>query len=318
MNRTKFQGSQIWALGTFARLFHGITHHLPQLITMKLTTRALNIPPVNPPDGDGLHAIETWTQAPTPSLALPYGPSMVTWKRGLGESEAKGMLEMESALREHQPDFYRGRPHASLAVIRAYQVLHRETEIPKDMLDNFNGGVPDLKGVHYYSLTQIVRSGPDCSRMVDAMEQEAKAPYVTQLAASFTATYTANNKTYAPTRATRTAVRDASFVSAVAAEITSNLKTSPVGDTADGAAAPPSAASAAHMNGGSAKRHRAALFDTPNSVSTNASNGSVSSQASSKPTRAAFKAAKKYMETCQSLGEPIDPVLLSALYDIQD
>ena len=102
-------------------------------------------------------------------------------------------------------------------MIRAHQVLHTEDKIPKDLLDNFGGEIPPLKGVHYYALTQIVKSVPDCARQAEAIEVSGKAPYVVQFGAAFTSTYTANGKTYAPSRSVREQVRKPFFVSAVAA-----------------------------------------------------------------------------------------------------
>lgn len=214
----------------FRRIYF-ISSIVPITMKLNLAAKSLILPSVSPVDADGLHSIDTWTLAPSPSSARPYHPSMVTWKRGMGETETDGILEMASAVLENKPNFYHGRVKASLAVIRAYQVLHRENEIPKDLLDNFGGSVPELKGNHYSSLTQIVRTGPDCTRMAEAMEQEAKVPYVTQVGASFTANYTVNGKDYTPTIATRNAVRDASFISGAAALVASNRKESPVADT---------------------------------------------------------------------------------------
>ena len=49
---------------------------------------------------DGLSDVDTWIQAPTPTTASPGVPSLVTWKRGLGEDEARGLLEISEALRK--------------------------------------------------------------------------------------------------------------------------------------------------------------------------------------------------------------------------
>ena len=114
---------------------------------------------------DGMVSIDTWVKSPTPSTARPYHPSVVTWMRGMGEDEANGVIDMSNALRAHDADFYIGRREPSLAVVRAYQVLHKEPDIPKDILGNFGGEVPKLKGVHYYALSQIVRSSNDCTRV---------------------------------------------------------------------------------------------------------------------------------------------------------
>jgi len=252
---------------------------------------------------DGMVPINTWCQAPTPSTARPFQPSVVTWMRGMGEEEAKGVIAMEKALRAHDPNFYAGRVHASLAVIRAHQVLHQEEDIPADILANFGGQVPDMKGLHYYSLMQIVRSGPDCTRMVKAMETEAKKPYVEQLGTAFTASYTANNKLYNPTRETHEAVRKPVFVSAGAA-LAHQLKA---------AAAATAEAAAGSTTPTGAKRAR---LSVDNGSGITARIISPVDAVKAKATPAALQAVKQYIDACTSSGTPIDSELLGALNKI--
>jgi len=258
---------------------------------------------------DGEVTVDTWVQAPTPSKAGPYKPSLVTWKRGMGTEEAQGIIEIATALRVVKPNFYVGRKAASLAVIRAHQVLHTEANIPTDVSDNFGGTVPDLKGVHYYSVTQIVKSGPDCTRMVEAVEEETQVPYVTQVAPFLTTQYSANNQTYGPSRATREALRNPAFVSATAA-LQARMSTVGVATGVAAVATPTTndnkrarVDSTDEGTDGGAR----ALFTTPGGT-----------PGSAKVTDAANAAVDAYVKACKAANQKIDSKVLDQLYKTED
>ena len=253
---------------------------------------------------DGMTPIELWRQAPTPSPAKPYQPSMVTWVRGMGEEEAKGVISTSEAIRTFDPDFYDGRSDASLAVIRAYQVLHKEEEIPADLLGNFGGQAPELKGVHYYSLMQIVRSGPDATRLAEAMEAATGTPYVAQVGASFTVRFKANNKAYVPTREAIEAVNNPKFVSLGAATVAGQAKAPPGATDA-------AAAGVADAGTLTPPRKRA---NTGQGVTTNAV--SPTDVGKAKVTDAAAKAVEQYITACTASGGPVNGAVVTALLTI--
>ena len=56
-------------------------------------------------DVDGYVPIKTWVQAPTPTTAAPYKPSMVTWHHGMCKDAATRIIKMAEAMIALSPDF---------------------------------------------------------------------------------------------------------------------------------------------------------------------------------------------------------------------
>ena len=256
--------------------------------TTKLNTVAVKY------DDDGLVDVDSWHQVPMPTTATPYTPSLVSWMRGMGPKEANGVVDMYRALIKADPKFYNTRMQAALAVVRAFQVLH--DAVPAHLLPHWGGQVPKLKGVHYYSLTQIVKSSPEVLRLVEAVEEEAGVPYVTQMEASFKADFAANNKLYTPSDATLETLTKPLFVSKAAAQ----------------AAVPPVAATTPRTTRTNtpAKRTRRSLDG--------GAGQSVTPGTGGKCTDFAKESVKKYMQACRAKGIQPDAALLASLHDLSD
>ena len=166
---------------------------------------------------DGLINISNWVQAPTPTTAGLGKPSGVFWARGMGKDEAKGVIRMYEEIIAYDEDWYLTDRKAALAVLRAFQVLGRAP--PKDFVEtHWPDKVPDLKGMYYYSATQIVQTGPELSRQLEAVEELAGSPYMKILEPFFLAEYHANGKLYQADDATARGLANPPFVSKMAAK----------------------------------------------------------------------------------------------------
>ena len=279
----------------------------------KPLSKPLNVP-TKDYDDEGLVPIDTWVQAPTPTTAGPHTPSMVTWARGMTTEEAEGVIEASQALLTHDATFYDGRENAAKAVVRAYQVLHREVEVPEAILKVLGGVIPTLKAVHYYSLSQIVRSGPEAVRMALAIENHTGRPYVAQYAGGFLASYTVNGKPYRPSASVHTALDKAHFVSG------------PNSSNARGGAAAVGTRKAGTVGGANAVGAGAAALvatppvrtDTGLSTPTATAKRPRVSPSEGKTTDSARDAVEKYIQRCKDAGEPVDQKMLTLLYEIPD
>ena len=287
----------------------------------------MQVPPAKY-DDQGTVDMDTWVQAPKPSKAAPYKPSIVPWVRGMGKEEAKGIIQVYHALVAREPDFYRTRKQAALAVVRAYQVLHQKKNIPQDILQaHWGGQVPDLKGNYYYSLTQIVRAGPDCKKMAEAMEKQTGVPYVAQLEAAFTSPFEANAANYSPTMETLDAVKFPKFISSDAA-VAYAATSAPAGakpapstpkgkDHASSQGTPTAQAKGAPAGDGgrAAKRSRASTSQvSPDPKAA----GQLVPAVGRKTTTAARAAVKHYLDKCAANQETPDLEMLELLYAIPD
>jgi len=180
---------------------------------MKFQHKALQAA-INEPDADGTVNVATYVQAPTPTTAKPGVPSSVVWVRALGKEEAQGIIDMYDEVDD--TSFFTANYGAALIVVRAYQI--KKLPPPAELLTaHFKGTVPQLKGMYYYSATQITTSVPDLQRMLEVVEGSTETSYAKLLEPFFLAAFKANGKNYAPSDETVAMLGDPEFVSASAA-----------------------------------------------------------------------------------------------------
>ena len=268
---------------------------------MKFTVKALQgLKSSN--SADGLIDISSWVQAPTPTTAGLGKPSGVFWARAMGEDEARGVIRMYEEIIDYDEDWYKTDLKAGLAVIRAFQVLKREP--PKSLVDTHWGSkVPALKGMYFYSATQIVRTGNEVTRQVEAVEELAGVPYTKVLEPFFLAKYHANGKEYSADDATARGLANPPFVSKVAAKTANDEYDAKTKGTAGVA----SAATAA-----------ATTDSTPPAKRTRGSNGTmtVTPASSGKVTERAKRELDTYMAGLN--GDSPDHKLMAYLASLSD
>jgi len=249
-------------------------------------------------EADGLVDMDSWVQAPTPTTARPGEPSAVTWVRGMGNDEATGILAMHKTVTKTDPDYHKLDRNAALAVVRAFQVLKKP--VPAGLLTHWSGAVPPLKGQYYYSATQIVRSAPDVSNLVAAVEEATEMPYVTALEPFFLASYVANGKRYAPSDAMARALENPPYVSKAAA-MSAKQSQGKSNAVTTATLTPPTKGGANSIVGMKRGADGAAKSITP-----------------AKTTDSAREAMSDYVKVCKKDGLETDPAVMSVLAALED
>ena len=155
-----------------------ITNFRPN--TMSTPYKKLNIA-FESSDNKGYADLEkSWASGPNPMPAGPHHLSTIRWARAMGKEEARsqiGLFELVSmSSAPGQGLAYFNSKERNIATIRAYQVLKKEKDIPKELLAPFEGKIPSIRSLHFYSLTQIYRSGKACMRAATHLEMTTGEP----------------------------------------------------------------------------------------------------------------------------------------------